>query len=67
MRIVGQWRVCDDGVTRPTIVAKVQANDGTYHVDVFLVDSCADRTVFSDNLGPMPKSGDQERVVGYDS
>jgi hypothetical protein len=50
MRIVGQWRVCDDGVTRPTIVAKVQANDGTYHVDVFLVDSCADRTVFSDNL-----------------
>lgn len=50
MRIAGEWRVCDDGVTRPALRAKVQAADGAYHVDVFLVDSCADRTVFSENL-----------------
>ncbi len=50
MKIVGEWRVCEDGVTRPALRAKVQADDGTYHVEVFLVDSCADRTVFSANL-----------------
>ena len=50
MRIAGEWRVCDDGVTRPALRGKVQAAAGAYHVDVFLVDSCADRTVFSENL-----------------
>jgi hypothetical protein len=50
MRIAGEWRVCDDGVTRPALRAKVRAADGAYHVDIFLVDSCADRTVFSENL-----------------
>jgi hypothetical protein len=47
MQIVGEWRVCDDGITRPTIQTKVQAADGTFHVEFFLVDSGADRTVFS--------------------
>ncbi len=42
MIIAGEWRVCDDGITRPTVPAKVQAADGTYHVEFFLVDSCAD-------------------------
>jgi len=50
MRIVGEWRLCDDAVTRPALRARVQAADGAYHVEVFLVDSCADRTVFSENL-----------------
>jgi hypothetical protein len=44
MRIAGEWRLCDDGVTRPTVQAKVQAADGAFHVEFFLVDSCADRT-----------------------
>jgi hypothetical protein len=45
MLIAGEWRLCDDGVTRPTLLAKVQAADGTFLPEVFLVDSCADCTV----------------------
>jgi len=37
-------------VTRPALQAKVHAHDGTNQVELFLVDSCADRTVFSANL-----------------
>jgi hypothetical protein len=47
MRIEGEWHLCDDGITRPTVQAKVQAADGSFHVEFFLVDSGADRTVFS--------------------
>ena len=50
MRIVGEWRACEDGATRPALTGKVRADDGTHHPEVFLVDSCADRTVFSANL-----------------
>jgi len=58
MRIVGEWRLCDDGITRPTVKAKVQAADGTFHVEYFLVDSCADRTVLSaDSLAKLAFSG----------
>jgi hypothetical protein len=60
MRIAGEWRVCDDGVTRPAVQAKVQAGEGTFHADFFLVDSCADRTVLSAamlaKLGPSATS-----------
>jgi len=37
-------------VTRPALRAKVHAHDGTHQVEAFLVDSGADRTVFSANL-----------------
>jgi hypothetical protein len=40
----------DDGATRPVIRAKVEAADGTLERDIFLVDSGADRTVFSARL-----------------
>jgi hypothetical protein len=50
MLVVGEWRICDDGVIRPALRAKVHALNGTHQVEVFLVDSCADRTVFSANL-----------------
>lgn len=50
MRIVGLWHVCDDGMTRPVIRAKVQAADGIYHVNDFLIDTGADRTVFGNYL-----------------
>ena len=50
MLVVGEWRVCDDGVTRPALRAKVHAHDGTHQTEAFLVDTCADRTVFSANL-----------------
>lgn len=47
MLIAGEWRACDDEITRPMVRAKVQAADGAFHVEFFLVDSCADRTVLS--------------------
>ena len=47
MRIVGKWLHCDDGITRPTIRAHVQGADGQAYSDDFLIDSGADRTVFS--------------------
>ena len=50
MVIAGEWRLGDDGVIRPAMCAKALAADGPYHVEVFLVDSCADRTVFSASL-----------------
>ena len=43
MVIGGKRLACDDGVTRPTVQAKVLAGDGPFHVEVFLVDTCADR------------------------
>jgi hypothetical protein len=47
MRIDGEWRVYDDGITRPTVQVKIQAADGAFIVEFFLVDSGADRTVLS--------------------
>ncbi|MBI1918645.1 MAG: retropepsin-like domain-containing protein [Planctomycetes bacterium] len=37
-------------MTRPALKIKVEAADGSYFVEFFLVDSCADRTVFSADL-----------------
>jgi hypothetical protein len=50
MRIVGEWQLCDDGVTRPTVRAKVLGNSGLLIADDFLIDTGADRTVFSAGL-----------------
>jgi hypothetical protein len=50
MRIVGKWLVCNDAITRPTVRAEVQAADGSLHAGVFLIDSCADRTVLGADL-----------------
>jgi hypothetical protein len=47
MLIVGEWQLFDDGVTRPTVRAKVLDSDGNLVADDFLIDSGADRTVFS--------------------
>jgi hypothetical protein len=50
MRIIGQWLAYEDGITRPTVRAEVQTSDGTLQPDDFLIDSGADRTVFSGSL-----------------
>ena len=51
MRIVGEWLICNDRVTRPTIRAQVQAADGSLGSRRgFLIDSCADRTVLGADL-----------------
>ncbi len=47
MRINGEWLLCDDGIVRPVIRAEIQASDGTCQRAEFLVDTGADRTVFS--------------------
>lgn len=55
MRIVGEWLEGDDGITRPIIRANVQGAGGELYGDAFLIDSGADRSVFtaalSDVLG----------------
>jgi predicted aspartyl protease len=50
MRIVGKWQVSDDGVKFPVVEVEVKTADGQSKSDKFLVDSGADRTVFSANL-----------------
>ncbi len=50
MRIVGEWLLADDGVTRPVVEADVQAVDGGFLREEFLIDCGADRTVFSETL-----------------
>jgi hypothetical protein len=47
MRIDGSWLLCDDGVVRPVILGEALAAGGTWVPVTFLVDSGADRTVFS--------------------
>ena len=47
MRIDGQWLWCDDGVMRPVISGEVLADNGSWEQSEFLVDTGADRTVFS--------------------
>lgn len=60
MRIDGSWFLCDDGVLRPVIPSEVKAADGTWRKVRFLVDSGADRTVFSgDVLCALGFSGEQ--------
>jgi hypothetical protein len=50
MVIVGEWRLCDDGVARPAVQALVGDAAGTQLAAYFLVDSCADRSVLSADL-----------------
>jgi hypothetical protein len=47
MRIDGQWLLCDDGVMRPVISGEILAGHGSWERSEFLVDTGADRTVFS--------------------
>lgn len=47
MQIIGEWLLCDDGITRPVVRAQVAGTAGTNIDEHLLVDSGADRTVFS--------------------
>jgi hypothetical protein len=47
MRIDGEWYPCDDGLVRPVIRGEALAADGSWIQTLFLVDTGADRTVFS--------------------
>lgn len=47
MVIVGEWQLCEDGVTRPVVRLKVSGSGGLLFSDYFLIDTAADRTVLS--------------------
>ncbi len=50
MVIVGQWLLCDDGITRPIVRAKVAGTNGILYNDIFLIDTGANRSAFSTAL-----------------
>jgi hypothetical protein len=60
MVIAGLWLPCDDGITRPIVVVRARAVNGSTLDDRFLIDSGADRTVqsadFLGRLGLVVKS-----------
>jgi hypothetical protein len=47
MLMSGAWHLCDDGVVRPVIRCEILASDGSWFKAPLLVDTAADRTVFS--------------------
>jgi hypothetical protein len=50
MLISGVWHVCDGGVLRPVVRAEIQASAGSWVNAPLLVDTGADRTVFSADI-----------------
>ena len=72
MRIDGRWLVCDDGVRRPVISGEIRAADGSWEKSEFLVDTGADRTVFSAAtlarlaFQPSRHAREPERCGGHD-
>lgn len=50
MRIAGIWHKCDDGVIRPVLLVCVSGPMPTPVAETFLIDTGADRTVFSATL-----------------
>jgi len=50
MQLNGLWLLCADGVVRPVIRGEALAGDGAWIQTLFLIDTGADRTVFSANI-----------------
>jgi predicted aspartyl protease len=50
MLVNGIWHLCDDGIIRPVVRAEILASDGSWVKAPFLVDTGADRTVFSTDI-----------------
>jgi hypothetical protein len=53
MRVDGRWRLFRDGILRPVVDGAVQTPGGAWRRTDFLVDSGADRTVFSARFLPV--------------
>jgi hypothetical protein len=69
MRIVGDWFLFDDGESRPILRAKLRTGHGTMITEQFLVDTGADRTVFTAALLrqlalPAEPAPPDERLLG---
>jgi|SRR5208282_2421158 len=43
----GEWLLCDDGIVRPIMRARILGGDGTWQDIEFLLDTGADRTVIA--------------------
>lgn len=50
MQFNGDWYLCDDGIIRPIMRGEVLAGNGSWRAVELLVDTGADRTVFSANV-----------------
>jgi hypothetical protein len=71
MRIVGDWFLFDDGESRPILRAKLRTVRGTMVTEQFLVDTGANRTVFTAALLqqlalPVEPAPADERLLGID-
>lgn len=67
MQLEGEWHRGTDGITRPTILGRVQAGTGPTTDERFLIDTGADRTVLSADLlrrlGPLAAQSSPSHVV----
>ncbi len=69
MRVNGEWYECDDALVRPVVRSEILAGSGFWEPVLFLVDTGADRTVFSAamldilDLGPA-KAGERLGGIG---
>lgn len=52
MIVAGTWTECDDGITRPVVVASIATVEGTFVDERFLIDTGADCTVLAATLLP---------------
>ena len=52
MQINGEWLICDDGIVRPVVRGEILAANGSWVPVPFLLDTGADRTVFSKRSPP---------------
>lgn len=50
MQFNGDWYLRDDGIIRPIMRGEILADNGSWRAVEFLVDTGADRTVFSTNV-----------------
>ena len=67
MQINGEWLLFDDGIARPVIRGEVLGNTGLWESAEFLIDTGADRTVFSAPTLAMlqlPSIVTQDRIGG---
>lgn len=71
MRIVGTWRTCDDGVSRPVLRGVLFGAQGQPLTEWFLIDTGADQTVLSGSVyfrvgvpGRLPDTGYRLMGIG---
>lgn len=50
MLFCGEWHLCDDEVVRPILRGEILTGNGSWRAVEFLLDTGADRTVFSANV-----------------